>query len=366
MSKHLAAISLAAVLAACGVQQSSLDANTTVTISGKALSADGKPLASSKVVLVKELDLGEVVGGLFLTAASLGVACLADHPPAVCARNAHLATTDGAGKFSFALKGGETQGSFGTASTMEVVTRAAGGLGGVAGPSAMAEFQVQTATLSLPDLRIWDANTGWTADDRVTWQALPASYGNSPAYSVELHDSRGNEWWAATPARPGDRIDPRVQEDLIGSFDVAARARGTANGTTVDYTYRSGWSALRGRGGVPPSRGARCAQVTSQSVGLFGACPLTMGAAGLSSSLSGSMNGVAVDLGVDRSVSLVVIRGCVGQCRVSVSSDGSTWTDGGTVTAMYAVKALVPAQHARFVRVMPSGDAAALRQISVW
>ncbi|HEX2681439.1 MAG TPA: hypothetical protein VHQ03_09115, partial [Candidatus Dormibacteraeota bacterium] len=110
--------------AACGVQQSGLDANAAVTISGKALNANGQPLASTRVVLIKELDLGEAIGGLFVTAVTLGIACLADHPPALCANNSHVTTTDAAGGYSFTVKGGDTQGSLGLASTMEVMARA--------------------------------------------------------------------------------------------------------------------------------------------------------------------------------------------------------------------------------------------------
>src|SRR5919109_5623806 len=132
----------------CGVQSSSLDPSSTVTISGKAVDAAGKPLANTRVVLVKELDIGEAAGGLFVTAVTLGLACIADHPPALCSQNAHMGRTDEAGAYSFSLKASETTGSFGVASTMEVV------VGGSAGAS-LAEFTVQTTSLSLPDLRLW-------------------------------------------------------------------------------------------------------------------------------------------------------------------------------------------------------------------
>ena len=349
-------------LAACGVQSSNLDPNAAVTISGKAVGADGKPLANSRVVFVKEFDLGELIGGLFVTAVSLGLACLSDQPPAICKQDAHIATTDSAGSFSFSTTAAQTQGTFGQASTMEVMVR-----GGVdaAAPTTMAEFVVQNTSLTLPDLRIWQPQVSWAQDRRPVWDSLPASYGGSPVYTVEFYDQRANQWWVTGPTHSGVRVDGRVLEDLRGKFDVAARAHGTANGTTVDYTYTSGSAPVQGYMGPPPSRGAACAPFTSSGVGSFGSCPLTSGAVANGTNLIGAPTGVVIDLGHPANVSLAVIRGCSGQCRIDTSSDLVTWTAAGRVAGPYATISVSSGGLVRYVRVT-TDVVTALRQVSTW
>ena len=320
-------------------------------------------MTSTRVVLIKELDLGEVVGGLFITAASLGLACLADQPPALCLKNAHTATTDGGGAFSFSVKGGETQGSFGVASTMEVITRTPAS----AGPSALMEFNVQTTSLNLPDLRIWDPSTQWPSDDRPSWQALPSSYGDSPSYSVELYDLHGNQWWVTPSTHSGDTFESRILEDLNGSFDVAGRAHGAANGTTVGYTYISTSRRVHGQAGPPPSRGAPCAPVTAGGIGTFNSsCWLTKGTLGGSSAVSGSATGFVIDLGHDSPLTLVVAKGCQVQCSVALSSDVTTWSEAGTLAGPYATTAITLNRLARYVRVSSASSAVGLRQVAVW
>ena len=361
------ALALIVAGAACGIQSSGIDPNAGVTITGKAVGADGKPLVARRVVLIKELDLGEVVGGLFITAASLGLACLADHPPALCAKNARITTTESDGSYSFTVKGSDTQGSFGVASTMEVLTRAPAGDGEAAGPTSLAEFNVQATSLTLPDLRIWQPKVGLAIDGRATWQSVPSTHGNSPTYSVEVNDSRGNQWWAAHGMRPGDRIDPRVLEDISGTFDVMARTRGAANGTTVDWTYVSGAVAVQGHVGAPPSRRGRCAPLTSNGgVGTFGTCPVTSGATGGPSQLLNATNGLVVDLGSLRSVSFLVLRGCGVPCKMSVSADLETWTEIASVSGAYATTTVTPSRTARYLRVTGSKDLSGLRQVSAW
>jgi hypothetical protein len=327
--------------------------------------ADGTALAATKLVLLKELDIGEVVGGLFVTTASLGLACLSDHPPALCADNAHLTTTDSSGGFSFSLKGGQTQGSLGTASTMELMVRAPGRSSDIAAAASMAEFQVQTATLALPDLRIWQPDLSWAAGDKPSWSSLPGSYGGSPAYSVEFYDLRGGQWWVTGSMKSGEPVDGRVLENLDGTFDVAARASGTANGTTVDYTYISGSVPFRADAGAPPSRGASCAAVMSSGRLVFTRCALTSGFAQSSSQLGAGATAVIVDLGQQRAISLIVLRGCSGQCKVAVSADLTAWTDVGSATGAYTTMSVTANRSARFVRVS-TGNVTSLRQLSVW
>jgi hypothetical protein len=59
-----------------------------------------------------------------------------------------------------------------------------------------------------------------------------------------------------------------------------------------------------------------------------------------------------IDLGQVRSVSLVVVRGCSGQCPVAVGSDVNALQDVGTVAGEYW--GLAPARSARYVRITGS------------
>lgn len=364
MLKKSSCVAAILLVIACGVQSSNVDANASVRIAGKAIGPDGHALANSKVVLVKELDLGEVVGGLFLTAASLGLACLADHPPAICAKNAHSTTTDDGGSYSFSVRGSETQGSFGVASTMEVITRVPARAGEINGAVAYAEFNVQTPSLTLPDLHVWQPTVKPGGRTSSSWQQVPASYGGSPSYALEFSDLHANQWWMTGPIRPGEWVDNRILEDLNGAFDVNARTRGTASGTTVDFTYVSGSMPIQGNAGPPPSRGDLCAPITNSGVGTFSPCPLTSGSLGAQASQFAGANGVVIDLGRDRTISLVVSRGCTGRCSLSIASDMGAWTDAGSISGMYATAPIALNSAARYVRI--TGSVGELRQISVW
>lgn len=371
--RALAYAGLATILvaAACGLQQSGLDPNAQVTISGKALAADGGPLAGTKVALIKELDIGESIGGLFVTAVTLGLACLSNHPPALCANNSHVATTGTDGSFTFSIKGSDTQGSVGLASTMEVMTRAQLLPDQTAGAVAMEEFTVEATSLQLPDLRTWTPSLSWSADAqtvRVGWPPLPSSgYGGEPRYALEFDDSHLKPAWVTGSVTPNDSIDARLIEDSSGGVHVVARASGTASGTTVDFTYLSGSIGANGTAGAPPSRGAACAPVIASGIGQFNArCPLTSGDFGNSFVTGSAPSGAVIDLGTERAVSLVVVRGCSGQCHISVSSDLSAWSDAGSLSGEFASAPITLNRSARYIRLLGTPNVPLLHQVSVW
>ena len=118
--RALAALGAVALLAGC-LEQSSLDPNSTVKISGKVIASDGHLLTNTKVVLLERVDVADRVADRLLTAATLGMACLADHPPTIC--RFLTSQTDAGGAYSFTITGDDTRGMLGVANTMEVITR---------------------------------------------------------------------------------------------------------------------------------------------------------------------------------------------------------------------------------------------------
>lgn len=367
MMRTVASLLAISVLVAACVTQSSIRVGTTaVTISGKVLGSDGGPLSGTKVVLMKETALGRVINGIFFTATTLGLFCLTGQAPTLCREDSKTATTDRAGTYSFAVEGGETEAAFGAPGMMEVITGVGARPGEVTGALVVAEFNFQTVSLSLPDLRMWQP--AFTPADkggqRSQWDELPAPYGASPKYYLEFSDLHRNQWWLTGATSSGSWVDQRVLEDLDGAVDVEAQAGGTARGTSVEFTYTSGAVAVHGVG-PPPSRGALCAPIKTGAIGTWSSdCYLTNADLGqVPSGLTGD-SGVIIDLGRSRAITLVVVRGCVGLCKVDVSSDLSSWSDVGSVANVYDSVAVSLNRSARYVRL--TGSIGDLRQISVW
>jgi hypothetical protein len=121
---------------------------------------------------------------------------------------------------------------------------------------------------------------------------------------------------------------------------------------------------LAGAAGAPPSRSAPCAAVSASGTDAFKApCALTSGDFGGTYTAGTNSTGVVIDLGQIRSLALVVVRGCSGQCPVAIGSDLSALQEVSTAAGEYW--ALAPARSARYVRVMGS-NVSLLRQISAW
>jgi hypothetical protein len=356
---------------ACGVEQSSLDANAQVTITGKALAADGRPLANAKVALIRELDMGQAIGGLFVTAVTLGIACLADHPPALCANNSHTAPTRTDGTYSFSVRGADTQGSVGIASTMEVLVRVAPGNGQAAGALALAEFKVQTSNVQVPDLRIWNPPVDLSTDRRsarLIRPTLPASgYGTGAKYWLEFDNAKGRVAWVVGSLGADAAVDSRILEDLRGTAFVGARTTSSAGGLAVAFTFVSGAIGFEGLAGPAPSRGASCAAVTAGASDAFKTpCSLTSGDFGGAYTSGAAPTGVLIDLGEVRSIYLVVVRGCSGQCSIAAGADPSALRDAGSISGEYGALTVSPARSVRYVRVTGSQGVSLMRQISVW
>lgn len=370
----LTASVLALATATAGCSFSSVKADADVHITGRALDANGKPLANTKVLLFKQADIGEVIFGTVFTLGTLGAACLVPGAPSICDK-AHTATTDANGTYDFTVKGSDTQGSLGTEATLSVVFS-----GGAQKTSTTVSFAAKTTSVTLPDARLWAAGAHRTRRGplSVAWSPLPGTAGTGSSYSVQLYAGTGQApVWTQAASGSAATIDPRIQEGVNGAMTVAASATlpsGTGTGD-VHASYLSARLPAPAVGHeVPISRNQPCAPVTGTApavTGHYTRCNATDGdltnPARLVHQGGGVVDGVAIDLGRSRPVSLVVARGFTGQYIVEISSDGHTWS---TVTTSSGTSAItVPGTpHARYVRLRsPVGlDESLSAEVSVW
>jgi hypothetical protein len=360
------------LLQAC--EFSHVDPQQTVSISGRALDDNGQPLRGAKVHLYKEPDAGEALIGTVLVLGSLGGVCLFPGAPDVCTKG-RTATTAADGSYTFTMKGSDTQGLIGDASTLDVVVGDPHG-GSRAGSTTL-RFKVRQNTTALPDARVWKATpsvqpTAGRHAWNVSWPALPPADGTGTKYSAQLLDPRsGFPLWSQPAKGNAASIDARVLEDHAADATVVAHA--TLPGATA--IYYSARTAVTPIAGAPPSRSKPCFAVTgttSLSTSPQQPCGATDGNLTSASRLAGpngaTATGVVVDLQTARPVSFVVGRGLAGSVLVEVSADGRTYTQIATGTNSSVGVAPPGAPTARYVRVRsPAGlSESLLSEISVW
>jgi len=376
----LLAAGVALAVLAAGCTRSRISSDATVSVTGSVVTAAGAPVPGAKVALVKEADLGEVLGGLTLALSTLWLSCFVAHQPSFCAR-ARRAATDGAGSFSYTLSGADTQGSIGNADTLDVT---AVGPGGASAGGTTVAFTVQATTLALPALHLWGAAPslapgGGRPSYRVSWPELPASIGATPSYGLLFMDQAPGSGpggdWVVSGARPGASVDARVLEDRSGTVEVDASTSSPGPHTTFRFTYRSSTVPFHGPG-APPSRGAGClAQAGNGAPVALHPCPLTDGNLATPAALAASpcagctpaaTSAAIIDLGSARPVSLVVVRGATTGVAIEGSNDLSTWSMLGSLATNPGAAAVAGA--ARYIRVRSlSGlGLGGLAEVSVW
>lgn len=356
---------VAALTTAC--TRSPVAPDATITISGHALAASGKPLASAQVHLYKEADFGEAIIGSTLLLGSLGGICLLPGAPAVC-HQGRSATTDASGAYRFTIKGADTQGLVGDAATMDVVFADAGA-------SSTVQFKVTSETVSLPAARVWGTPpTVATGSGSITvgYRPVASAYGTGATYSAQFVDAATSaSLWSQNAKGGRVQVDARVLEDHSGSVAVTAR---TSLGGGVHGIYATPHVNVRAVAGAPPSRHRPCLAVSGAITSLQTApqpvCAATDGdlskPARLLAAKAATVTGVVVDLGSVRPVDLVVVRGVSGSVSIELSSDGRNYLkvafqSGPTIAATFAK------QPARYVRVRSDGlDESLLTEVSVW
>lgn len=368
--RRVPAVLAALSLGLTGCSFSSVDPNADVHISGRALDAAGKPLTDTQVLLFKQADIGEVLFGTVLTVGSLGSVCLLPDAPAICDR-ATRARTDAEGRYDFDLTGEDTQGTLGTASTLNVVFTDKG-------VSTTVSFTAEDEEISLPDARLWRSGARVSSGGgsfRLSWSALPSAAGGKASYAAQAYEAgAASALWSQPAKGRKAAIDQRILEGGAGTVAVSARTEldGASGAGDVRASYLSPRLKVRSGAGRPLSRGRRCAPVTGTAPaqnGAFTRCAATDGNLTKPASLTGSsiVTGAVVDLGSVRTVGLVVARGFAGQVIVEVSTDGRSYATVATSSGTVALD--VPAgTRARYVRLRsPAGlDESLSSEISVW
>lgn len=362
-------VTLAMILSACATSRVPVEANVLVT--GTVLGEAGQPAAGADVALFRIADVGELLVGATLAIGTLGVACFVDDAPPVC-RGARKTKSDAAGRFSYSMKGGDTQGSVANASDFDltaVVRRSSGD------PLvASVRFKIQRTELEVPALRVWDASATLTSENgstRASWPSLPGDYGSSPNYRVRFLDSSGGTVWSVDDASPGQAVDFRLLEDRRGTVEVGATTSEPGPDTTFRFEYFARPAPFSGPGS-PPSRGVPCAAATTDGrVTPLEPCPLSDGDLARQSGFSadGVVRSAAyLDLGEYHPVSLVVSRGALGTTSIETSTDAVTWIPMGTGTGRLVSAQSPNPVSSRYVRIRTTNnvDLSPLVEVSAW
>ena len=380
MRRVLAAV-LTLSLVACG-EDSRLEPDDAVTVTGSASRQDGSALAERRAVLVKEPDVGEVLAGLTAIVGSIGLACLAEEPPELC-DSASTATTERSGQFAFSLLGKDTQGSVGQASTFNLAVRAAARPGAVSGASRTERFIIQHAQLQTPELTLWEPQLSVSADSEsasVAFGALPpGATASSVTFQVE-----GAVLWSDSYSS-GEPVDARLLEDAVGTVSIGTGSTQRHGETEFEAHYESEALGFVGQAGAPPSRNAPCTATGASGAPVaIAACPMTDGnfvarlqppadtgcvpnAQGQGCEAARADRVLTVDLGVARAASLLVVRGITDAEVAELSVDGESWTG---VSMLGLAGTLSPGTAARYVRLRSKTDNGVLprglTELSLW
>ena len=340
---------VASGLVACG-QGSKLADDALVVVRGTVTYPEGGAVPGVRVALVRELGPSDVASGLFLLGASIGLACVVEQPPAICQSRSHYATSGPDGTFSMTLRGKETKTTAGNSAMFALSARPPGG-----NAVTTEEFRIETDNLMMPPITFWSTVPALVADAKtvhLSWGPLAAS-GVSKASGYRTMFSRGGQlFWSSETTETSATIDARVLEDAEGLAWVEAKARSSAAGTDVDYTFDSPALTYKGPAGAPPYR----VDPTAKPVPCTAPSPKKSGSAANCS--------IVFDLGSQRALALLVIRDCNARCVLQASNDQAAWSDIGTVGSRFGT--LQPAAaKARYVRVaMPAPTPLGI--FSVW
>jgi hypothetical protein len=356
--RRAALLAVLIALAGCS-EQSRVDPNAKVTVSGAFRDASGQPLTGRPVKLGSGVSNGDGT----LAALTLGLACTSG----ICRGKVRDTKTDDAGAYRFTLKGRDTQSTFGEAESFLLTGTAAPTGDQLSGASTSARFRIQAAALDVPTLSLVDpalrlaAASGKVA---ATWQSrAPGPYG------LSFETGSIIPVWRTTTTGGRVDLDPRLLEDTSGRAVVSGSSADKVVGSDLTVLWRSPGIGYASAAGPPDSRGRSCRYDTGEET-----CPLTDGDLSTPHPLSHVCppsdkstctppRWAIVDLGAPRPVDLVVVRGCEGGCTVEAGSDGRTFRAIGPVSDDYGLVSMRRAP-LRFVRV--SLGRQGLRQISVW
>lgn len=365
MKKFAAAVVLGAVFA-CG-PQSELGPDDEVTVRGSAFRQSGAVLSNTRVALVKEPDLGEVLTGFTAIIGTIGTACLIEDPPPLC-DSARTTTTGSTGGYAFSLLGADTQGTVGQASHFNLSVRGPARPGAVAGPARTERFVIQSTLLEPPELVLWEPEVSVaTSASGIAVSSEGALPEGATAATVAFGVPGALLWETAFSS--GTEVDGRFLEDASGTVSVHTRS----SGPEFEHRFESEVHAFQSQTGAPPSRGTACVARGASGAGVAQSpCGLTDGdfatpwAPPEESAETLANKSVTVDLGAVREASLIVIRGA-GDNVVERSTDNQTWVE---VTLEGSFHRFLLPVDVRYVRIRPEQESGvlvgSLREVSVW
>ncbi len=386
------ALLLGAVIVVGGCAQSRVDPDADISLTGSLAGQDGVAAAGVEVILAKEADLLEG----FSTVVSLGLVCLAEELPSACG-GMKRTQADGDGRFAFALKGRDAQGTAGTASWMHLAAALPRGDGELDGPGAEVRLRIQATEIELP-VRFWEPAVEAVTDARtaqVSWtppgpELFPAEADLGGMQARIRFESGDGVVWEQRPGHSDEPFDARLLEDAIGAMAVTSGIREVkvpdARGDMIDVMLRSPRFAFRGTAGRPISRGKGCAVPGPDGAAVAQAgCRLTDGGyaatfepttrvgSGEEDDVGYTPTEATIDLGATVPVTLVVVRGCPDRCLVEASADDASWqtlgageVDDGFGGVGNLAVALPGPVSASKVRITAEGGVEDLREVSVW
>lgn len=354
------------VLAACA-EQSRVDPEAAITVSGRAQDVDGSPLTDRAVRLGSGITEGEV-GLAILT---VGVSCMSGS----CRGDFYDTSASADGSYRFELRGRDTQSSFGEALSFLASTSAPPSDGHPSGAAASARFRIQSEVVKLPALRLVDpalAVDGNGAEITARWRA-----GAAPGpYTVTFEEAAAVPVWAEATGAGELPVDARVLEDTAGQVVVSGTRTDATEGSDVVLEWRSPSVGYAGGLGAPPSRGRPCTVMAGDGSSAPGpGCRLTDGdlqSGGVEPFVCTSAENrecpptawARVELGGPVPAEVVVVRGCSASCMVRAVTEGAAGPhDVGAVSGEFGLLRL---DGTPVTAVDVAVGDHPLREVSVW
>ena len=397
----LVASSTVLLVAACtstGPVDRSIDAPERagdVIVRGTLVAPDQRPVEGRPVSASRVKTGGDLVGDLFLTVFSAGLATLgclgADGPIETCRNGDFTTQTTAGGAFAFRLRANDVRASGGSTRALDISSGIAPSRSERSGPIVSVRITPGEAkAVELGRLALWDghvrahptedANTMLLDWDQPPGSGQLASTLSDPQRGLLLQTERASK---QTP------LDARLLEDVAATLTVTARGR--ISGHSAIWT--SAGTPVIASAGAPPSRDAACSlrlggaapAPSSQGCwlndGQFAAGPRVARAtscrkapdqAGLPgvTCVRAPITEATLDLGVDIPLALVVLRPATDGPAVptagvayvvDVSEDGTTWhrigESHGTTSLSNPVELDPPdGSKARYVRLRPDAE----------
>lgn len=296
---------VAAAMTCAGCADSHLDPEVNVTLSGKVLQEDKKPLADA-LLTINRASNSECIFTFFD-----GV-------------NWKSLKTDTEGAYRMELLGADTQNG-GTARCFEVHAPGSG-----KGDSLYAWFTMQDENVQVPVLQQWTGSPSSAATaDGVSVSFKPISDTQADAsgnHTLNVTQKSSGALWSVTAAHSPVLLNDDLLEDTEASASLSLyRYELPGSNSHFNIYYQSASVPLPKRARVPVSRGVSCTYAGAPTT-----CPLTDGTLGGSATFQEGVQEVVIQLPAPKVLRKAVLRNLtLGYAPTAFvlegSSDGTTW-----------------------------------------